>query len=1137
MINHFIDGCRNSGIEFSLGNAGKLKVNGDKSALTAEMVNKIKVAKADIIAYLKTQQIAELDRAFQAKVPNRAAILQRLGLQEQDIEGFYPLVPLQEGMLLQHMLSEKNDTYIKYFILKLNGKETVEQVLECFRAINQRHTSCRTAIVWRGVERAYQLVKKQVELPVTYIECADQNAFEQQLEALKSAEKTMDLEREPLTRVHVLSKAGSDEHILYIEKHHIVSDSMSLEITLFELLAFYQKRQAQLPPAKQQHEFALVLEQQQLSDNGYFDTLLEGFAAPNLLFNIAKTHVDPDFIEECVYEHVIAAELEAGIREQAKQLGVSSSIVFHYAWAMVLAKFCDSKDVVFPSVMTGRMMVPEYRTTIGMFLNSLPLRVKFDSRSIGEQLVDLNLQLVQAYQYEQIPLDRAIQKLTDEFGTVFNCIFNYRHLEDQRLLDELPFEPVIAKDKSSTPFFLSVTETKSEFKIDLDIYRGTNGMLLVRALELALEHIVGALAEQGASNAPFVMPTLLGNDEVRYLVDELNDTQLDYPKDQCFHQLIEQQAEKKPDNIAIVFDDKMLSYRELNQQANQLAHYLVEQHQVKADTLVGLCVERSFEMIVGILAIVKAGGCYVPFDIEHGAEIVNARVHSHNVGVTLCSNHTMAMLTEGTTQMLNINQLLDGGVAQYSQANLALDYNSESLAYAMSSSGTTGKPKLIGLPHRALVNLISSIVNDNDGFSGEHKVLQFSSVGFDMSYTDLALALMQGGSLHLISEQVRFDVKVLAEIINRHQITLLNLPASIVNVLAEVCVERQVALPSVKMVISTAEKLEMSATLKAFFTANPQMRLTNHFGPTETHVCTTYNFAADTEQWPQEVPIGYPIGNSQCYVLDSDQTLTPNGVVGELYVGGDCLAQGYLGNGPLTEQKFIAKTRPDLGSARLYRTGDLVKWVDGQLMYVGRADDQIKLNGYRIELNDIRQQIKLHPEVNNAAVVFDKKLDHLIGYFSSEALDEQQLKVHLLNHMPSYMVPRFLLKVDGFKLTVNGKIDKSALPSLDAVYAQREYVAPQTEMEKTIISRIAELIDVDANSLSTSESFLNLGGNSILSIRLSQSLATTFDIEPPLILIMESNSIKELALELDLIVGIKNQAPLEPSEDLVEEAW
>jgi amino acid adenylation domain-containing protein len=1152
MISHFIEDCRKSGIDFTLGSAGKLKLNANKSALSKEVMSKIKAAKAEIIAFLKAEEISKLDRTFQTSIPNRTEILSRLNLKEADVQGFYPLVPLQEGMLLQHMLNEQNDTYIKYFILKVKGKQVFDKVLDSFISVAERHASCRTAIIWRGVEQPYQLVKKRVSIPIIYVHCANEDEYEKRLEAFKSENRTMDLEQGALMRIHVLVRDGTDEWMLFIERHHIVSDGISLEITLYELLKFYKQEQSHLLPAKQQYEFALQLNVKETDDTRYFDELLAGFTAPSLLFDINQTHVNSADIEKYTYE--FDSDLQRAIREQSKKLGVSPAVLFHFAWAIVMAKFCDSKDVLFPTVMSGRMLVPEYRTTIGMFLNSLPFRVKFDDKSIAEQLKSINMQLLQAYQYEQIPLDRAIQKLTDEFGAVFNCIFNYNHMDEEVLLDELPFEPIITKDKPSTPFFISVTETSEQFKVELDSYKGTNGVALFKGLELALHCIVNELADN--SKASFNMPTLLPDAEIQHLVYDLNDTTMDYPKDKCIHILFEQQASDNPDNVAVVFKDQQLTYKQLNEKANQLAHYLKEQHQIKPDTLVGLCIDRSLEMVIGILGILKAGGAYTPLDPRYPQERLNYMIQDASLAVVLSQRQVQHVLTGFTGTTLTLDGLGDTEshfCCEFDNKNLSVEetkLNAGHLAYVIYTSGSTGQPKGVMIEHSALVNYQKQVklayaLTQKDNF------LQFSNISFDIFIEEFFGALCQGSQLILSNEACRFGLKAFIDFCNQHQVTLVSLPTAFWAQL--ISAQEKIASTSLRTVIVGGEALSTSTVHSHYQIFSKSVALINSYGPTEATVTATSYMTSSADGLSKVVPIGKPNINNQLLVLDQDNALCPLGCIGELYIGGKGLARGYFNRPELTSETFIDnpfydESKPN-SSLRLYKTGDLVRYLpDGNLEFIGRADDQVKIHGFRIELGEVHLQLA-QLEAVDSALVMTRELEGsnlLVAYVKPrDTLAETDLadyvaeaKALLTQQLPEYMVPGIIIVLDDWPLTANGKVDRKALPEPSIRHSVVEYTAPETEIEKILIERIADIIGINADQLSTSESFLNLGGNSILSIRLSQSLASIFDIEAPLLLILESNNIKELALELDFVISMKSSInDARHIENIVEEQW
>ncbi|NQZ20716.1 MAG: amino acid adenylation domain-containing protein [Colwellia sp.] len=1151
MISQLIDVCRQSGIDFALGNGGKLKVNADKSALTPAILSQIKTAKAEIIAFLKAEKISELDRDFQTSVQNRADILARLNLTEQQIDGFYPLVPLQEGMLLQHMLSEQHDVYITYFILAVEGKQIFDKIMESFKAVVERHASCRTAIVWRGVEQAYQLVKKQVSIPIIHVHCANEGEFQQELQALKSQNRMMDLEQDALMRFHVLVKADSQEHVLFIERHHIVSDHISLELTLYELLMFYKQQQNQLHPAKQQYEFALQHNAEKAVDTGYFDVLLADFEAPSLLFDINQSQFKSTELEYFSYD--FEANLQRAVREQSMKSGVSPAVLFHFAWAIVMAKFCNSKDVLFPTVLTGRMMAPEYRTTIGMFLNSLPLRVKFDERSVAEQLRDINIQLMQLCQNENVPLNQAVQKLTDEFGTVFNCIFNYRHATEEVLLDELPFEHILSKEESSTPFSLSISETGEAFSAELEAYKGTNGIALLDGLALALEYIVNELTED--SKAPFQMPLLLPDDMLQHLVYDLNDTAMDYPKDKCIHTLFEQQAQAQPDNVAVVFEDKQLTYRQLNEKANQLAHYLKGQHHITADTLIGLCVERSLEMVIGIMGILKAGGAYVPLDPGYPQDRLNYMLEDASLDVVLSQVKVQSVLMGFTGTIIALDGIDDKDshfCSEYGQNNLTVEetgLTSGNLAYVIYTSGSTGLPKGVMIEHASLINY-QEHVRIAYGLTQADNFLQFSNISFDIFIEEFFGALCQGSQLTLRDEACQFGIKVFIDFCNQYEITVVSLPTAFWAQL--VSSKDKLASTLLRVVIVGGEALSTSTVQNHYQLFSTNVALINSYGPTEATVTATTYMTSSADDLSKVVPIGKVNINNQLFVMDQFNAICPLNCVGELYIGGKGLARGYLNRPELTSETFIDNPFYDVAqlnsSTHLYRTGDLVRYLpDGNLEFIGRADDQVKIQGFRVELGEVELQL-VQQVIVDSAIVITKEVSGshlLVGYVKSEggfvvesqAEFIQQVQMGLKKKLPDYMIPNILMVVEEWPLTPNGKVDRKALPKPDGSQMQGEYVAPKTETEKTIVGQIESIIGIDVDKLSVSESFLNLGGNSILSLRLSQSLGSVFEIELPILLILESHSIKELALELDLILSIKNAEKIENTENTVEEEW
>ncbi|WP_155734411.1 non-ribosomal peptide synthetase, partial [Pseudoalteromonas luteoviolacea] len=591
------------------------------------------------------------------------------------------------------------------------------------------------------------------------------------------------------------------------------------------------------------------------------------------------------------------------------------------------------------------------------------------------------------------------------------------------------------------------------------------------------------LCEQTSDlNMPLQQLSMLSADETEALLIAPNQSAQAYPSEACLHELISQQVKRNPTAKAVCFGEEYLTYEALEQRANVLAYHLITEHQVQANQLIGLCVERSLDMIVSVLGILKAGGAYYPLDLEHGVDINIARLGAQDVSVLVVSAQTAAIFSECQVAQVQVGALSDTNLdlACVEQASRA--HSSSQLAYVLSSSGTTGKPKSIGLCHKALHNLIVGMGEADGELKRAHRVLQFASIGFDMSYTDTALALLQGGSVHLIEQETRYDVGHLIEVIQTQQLSVLNLPYAMLSLLAEVCVEKEIQLKSVEVIISTAEKLVITPTIKAFFAAHSTAKLINHFGPTETHVCTIHSFTDSPESWQVEPAIGTPIANSQAYVLAPDGSPTPFGSEGELYIAGDCLAHGYIGDNARTAEKFIALTLAGVETRRAYRTGDIVKWVDGALHYAGRTDDQIKRNGFRLELKAIEQEMQAIAGVEKAKVIYNAKSGHgqLIGYFvSNEIGDEQRVRDALLEALPEYMRPDHVVQLAQFELTVNGKINTAALPDITELSAQ-SYVALETDTERHVAEIFSELLGVDVAKIGRNANFFSLGGHSLL---------------------------------------------------------
>lgn len=1138
MMKSFINECKKKGIALSIGNNGKLKISGNKQALSNDLTQKLKEHKVDILQILKKEQLETFEYEFQNGIKNKSSILSRLKITADEIVGIYPLVPLQESMLLHHIYDKNKDPYITYFSVKVNDKLKLDRMIEGFKFISQRHASCRTQIVWQGVERSYQLVRKQGYVPVNYVDCQNEVEVNEKIEHFKSDARPFNLEVEPLLRITVFQQMDIQQFTLYIERHHIVSDHTSLEITLRELLQFINGEHDDLPEVNQQYQYALELDKNGLPDHRYFDNLLAGFVKPSLLFDLETKQVD---ISKFEYIHrSIPCLLNDKIRQLSKDISISPASFFHLAWAVVLSHHCGQNDVLFASVFSGRFSASNYRQTVGMFLNSLPFRVTLDGQSASEHLKAINLQLMQAYQYEQVPLEQSIQSLNRKFSTVFNSVLNYRHSAEDETVSQLPFNIIETQDKSSIPFTMCISDTHKNFNLELKAYQNFCGDELVNDLIIVLERLTQDVEMQ--DSAEFVVPMLSQAfaKNVQGSHDDLSE-----PQD-CLNHLFEQFVLNNPDKVAAVCGQQSITFKELDDKANQLATHLKANYQTTSEQLIGLCVNRSIEMLVGIIGILKAGCAYVPLDPQSPQNRLEYMVDDASLTLVIAQKEYNNLFKRFNGDMLYVDGILSdeyfnsSGQREFEK----VDVRPNQLAYVIYTSGSTGKPKGVMVEHRNVTRLLS-VTENNYEFSPNDVWTMFHSYAFDFSVWEIFGALCSGAKLVIVPYQVSRTPKDFLRLLAKERVTVLNqTPSAFTALISENDLTTE--LLSLRYVIFGGEKLKFDSLLPWInIYGDESPKLVNMYGITETTVHVTYQHITKDimSNFNGKSIIGKPLNDLTVVVRNKDGSATPLNQPGELYVGGAGVTRGYLNRDELTSERFIFDQH---SGERLYKTGDIVKLLnDGSLEYLGRNDNQVKIRGFRIELGEIEAELEQLADIDSANVVasqFDSGVQ-LIGYVKLNNhlkdinIDEcrDSIRQKLSMQLPSYMVPGFILFVESWPLTNNGKLDVSALPLPKDAMQCIGIVPPETNMEKYIVRKVGEIAGVNAEQLSITESLLNFGFNSILSLRLSQSLSAEFNINNPLSLILEANNIKELAMELELISSI--QGPEEVIEDAIEEEW
>ncbi|MBN3907811.1 MAG: non-ribosomal peptide synthetase [Nostoc sp. NMS1] len=593
------------------------------------------------------------------------------------------------------------------------------------------------------------------------------------------------------------------------------------------------------------------------------------------------------------------------------------------------------------------------------------------------------------------------------------------------------------------------------------------------------------------------------------LLNEWNKTQTDYPQQACIHQLFEAQVEKTPDAVALIFNNQHLTYRDLNSRANQLAQYL-QTLGIGAETLVGICIERSLEMVVALLAILKAGGAYVPLDPGYPQERLAFMLSDTQVSVLLTQKELVAKLPTHTAFVICLDADWNT-IAQNKKENLSTSVTVENLAYVMYTSGSTGTPKGVSVIHRGVVRLVKE--TNYAYLTDEEIILQLAPISFDASTFEIWGCLLNGGRLVICPPHTP-SLEELGQIIQQYQVTTLWLTAGLFHLIVD---EKIDALKSLRQLLAGGDVLSVPHVQK-FLQTVENCRLINGYGPTENTTFTCCNPITAPLQPGVSIPIGRPIANTQVYILDNNFQAVAIGEVGELYIAGDGLARGYLNRPDLTAEKFISHSFDSNLATRLYKTGDLARYLpDGNIEFLGRIDNQVKIRGFRIELGEIEREIAQHPDVREIVVLArhdetgEKQLTAYIVPHYNSRYTHNKLRSFLQQQLPHYMVPSAFVMLESLPLTANGKVDRHKLPapSRERPQLEQAYIAPQTDLERLLAGILSELLKIDRVGID--DNFFDLGGTSISILQIAVRVKQELGIELPTVKLFQYSTIGSLA--------------------------
>ena len=1028
---------------------------------------------------------ATIDR-MAAQVPGGAA----------NIEDIYPLAPLQEGILYHHLMAKQRDPYLLFAMFRMDSRARLEAFAQGLQSLIARHTILRTAVIWDGLDEPMQVVWRQaaLERQQMRLDAADGDIATQLKQRFDQGLHGLDLRQAPLMRLVFAEDAARGGWVAMLVFHHMIDDATSMKWLHTELEACLANEARHLPRAIPFRNY-VARTRQAIAGNAheaFFREMLADVVEPTLPFGLQDARGDDLAIGQATRR--LSGPLSRRLRQQARLLKVSAASLHHLAWARVVSATSGRDDVVFGTVLMGRSQGGRgAEHTVGMFINTLPLRVLLDDRMVSAGARDTHVRLAALMGHEYAPLAEA-QRCSGVAAPqpLFGALLNYR----QNMPQPEPAGQVSAAwagidvlgmdERTNYPLTAVVDDLGEDFGLIVQSVPGMDAERIVGYLETALASLVASLERGGRESLRSL--TVLPEAERHQQIDGWNRTQAAYASASTLPGLVEAQAARTPEAIAVEHGASKLSYRELDRQANRLAHRLIARG-VVPDARVGLCVERGLPMVIGVLGILKAGGSYVPLDPSYPRDRLAYMLEDSAPVAVVAQSGTRDRLGDRPVAVVDLDEA--SWQTEPSHRPEVAGLSSHHAAYVIYTSGSTGRPKGVTVEHRQVVNLLESM-RGLLAMTEADRWLAVTTLGFDIAGLELYLPLISGAVVVVLDREASRNAQSLSAALEGSGATVMQATPSTWRLLLE---SGWSGRPGLKALCG-GEALpgELAGRLRARVG-----RLWNVYGPTETTIWSSAREVDATDAGQGVVPIGRPIANTQMYVLDAYRQPVPLGVTGEIYIGGAGVARGYLNRPELTAERFVENPFHGEGRERMYRTGDLGRWLpDGSLEYQGRADAQVKLRGFRIELGEIEARLLQCAGVSEAVVTVREDApgeQRLVAYYvSGEAIEAQTLREQLQASLPEYMVPAAYVRLERLPLTPNGKLDRKALPAPEGqAYASTAYEAPQGEVEQTLAGIWQTLLGVER--VGRHDDFFALGGHSLQAVRLVAQVRTQLGAE------------------------------------------
>jgi surfactin family lipopeptide synthetase C len=1043
-----------------------------------------------------------------------------------EIEDSYIMTPTQQGMLFHTLHTPRPGMYVRQMIYSLHERLNVDALQQAWQQVIDRHPNLRTSVRWEGLDEPVQQVHRKVDVN---IEQGDWRGFrpEQQrarLEEYLHYERSsgFDLASPPLFRLR-LFRLGDHLYQLVYTFHHVLSDGFSDVLVSREVFAFYDSfcngssLDLQEPVAFRRHA-DWIRSQDFSKTEPFWRDRLSGINIPTPLpatpLPSRSSSGDRGWARKSIR---IPADITNTLREVGKENGLTLSTFVHAVWALLLSRYCGEEDVLFGAIRGCRRSALDgagASSVVGPVINTLPMRVRVAMQAdVLSWLKEVRAQWVALAPYEHTPVVE-IQRLADlpQGAPLFESIVSYDRKLMHTALGELGGAWATRE--------LRTVQAGTNYPLTLAAY-GEDSLLLdfhyqpdrfeESAIDQMLIHVERLFIEIANGTGKKVWElNLVSGAEREQLLEKWNGAANVYDEDACIHELFQQRVREKPGAVALECEDQKLSYEEMNSRANQLAHYLREKG-IGNEAIIGVCLPRGTDAVIAMLGILKAGGAYLPLDASYPCERLRYMLRDAQARLVITQHELSGLVSEGSWSSVLLDMEHEE-ICRRKKEDLAIEVEPENLAYIIYTSGSTGVSKGVAVCHRGVVRLVRGV--DYVKLDEDEVLLQSSPLTFDASTFEIWGALLNGARCVVMGQRVP-AARDIGKAIREKNVSTLWLTSSLYNAVIDEAPEE---LTGIKQLLIGGEALSVEHVLRGRNKLDATTMI-NGYGPTEsTTFACSYRIGPQGRNYGASIPIGRAINHTEVYILDGRMDLVPAGILGEIYIGGDGLARCYLGKPDLTAERFVPNPFSRKAGARLYRTGDIARYLpDGFIEFLGRKDNQVKIRGHRIELEEVESALERCPGVSQAAVVAQDYLSggkRLIAYIVADQARPSEISdinTYLRESLPEYMIPSPILKIDKMPLTHNGKIDRRALPGVEEIKAvsRLEATPPRTATEQILAGIWSEVLQV--NHIGVDENFFELGGHSLLAMQVNNKLRQAFDVNIPLSWFFESPTIAALA--------------------------